>query len=159
MDDSNFNRSRKPAARRCEAPDPGERDAGQRRCCFSDALNARAAGCSKAVKATRRYRRAVYCANIQAHGTCVDWMDQMRKAARFSLGARRTPSALPRRAAVKLQCGGLLGMGDLIEKQPVKRVQDVSGLLRRALARYGSFDRVPLQTVVQRIHEFDNDDD
>lgn len=160
-DESNFKRSNWPAVRRSagEIADPSERDAGQRRCCFSDALDARAAGCAKAVKATRRYRRAVYCSNTQAHGTCMNWLDQMRNAARFSLGTRQSPSALRRRTAVKLQCGGLLGMGDLVERQPVKRIQDVSDLLRRALVRYGSFERVPLQAVVKRIHEFDIDDD
>jgi hypothetical protein len=139
--------------------DPGSKnDVTPRRCCFPDALDARTAGCGMAIKASRQYRRVVYCADARSHGTCWNWLDRTRKAARFFLGTPRSPSALPRRKAIKLQCGGLLGIGDLMEKQPVRRVENVCVLLRRALARYGSFDRVPLETVVKRVHEFDADD-
>lgn len=131
-----------------------------RRCCFADAVGARVAGCPMAIKQSTRYRRTVACTNSEAHGVCAAWLDRVRHAARFTLGTRQSPSALPRRAAIKLQGGGLLGMGDVIgDHQPSGRIQDVSGMLRRALNRYGSFDRVPLQQVIQRVHEFDADDE
>lgn len=139
---------------------PRETDTVVRRCCFSDAVGARIAGCTMAAKSSRRYRRTVDCTDSEAHGICAAWLDHVRHAARFTLGTKQSPSALPRRAAVKLQGGGLLGMGDLMgDHQASGRIQDVSGLLRRALSRYGSFDRVPLQQVVQRIHELDADGD
>lgn len=112
-----------------------------------------------AARSTKQYRRTVECTNSEAHGICAAWLDCVRRASRFTLGTRQSPSALPRRAAIKLQGGGLLGMGDLIEEhQRSGRIQDVSNLLQRALARYGSFDQVPLQAVIQRVHEFDSDD-
>lgn len=50
-------------------------------------------------------------------------------------------------------------MGDVLEEhQRCSRIQDVSDLLQRALARYGSFDRVPLQRVIQRVSRFAADD-
>lgn len=131
----------------------------KRRCCFSDAVGTRAAGCTKAVKLTRQYRRTVECTDSSAHGLCAAWLDCVRRASNFTLGTPESPSALPRRAAVKLQSGGLLGMGDLLdEHQHGSRIQDVSELLQRALARYGSFDNVPLQGVIRRIHQFDTDE-
>lgn len=134
-------------------------DKARRRCCFSDAVGSRVAGCTKAVRSTKRYRRTVECTSSRAHGVCAAWLDCVRRASTFTLGARQSPSALPRRTAVKLQGGGLLGMGDVIEEhQRSGRIQDVSDLLRRALARYGSFDSVPLQRVIQRVHEFDADE-
>lgn len=128
-----------------------------RRCCFVDAVGARVAGCPKAVKSTARYRRTVQCTSKEAHETCAAWLDHLRKGARFAFGARYSPSALPRHAAVKLQGGGLLGMGELLEGRAV-RVRDVAALLQRALARYGSFDDVPLAPIMRRIHEFDAND-
>jgi len=131
----------------------------RRRCCFSDAVGSRVAGCTNAVRSTRRYRRTVECTHNRAHGVCAAWLDCVRRASTFTLGTRRSPSALPRRVAVKLQGGGLLGLGDVIEEhQRAGRIQDVSDLLQRALARYGTFDKVPLQAVIQRVHEFDADD-
>lgn len=132
----------------------------RRRCCFSDAVGTRVAGCTKAVKLTRQYRRTVECTDSRAHGVCAAWLDCVRRASTFALGTHQSPSALPRRAAVKLQGGGLLGMGDVIEEhhQRGARIQDVSALLQRALNRYGSFDDVPLQRIIQRVHEFDADD-
>lgn len=131
----------------------------KRRCCFADAVGTRVAGCTKAVKLTRQYRRTVECTDGKAHEACAAWLDRVRRASNFALGTRQSPSALPRRTAVKLQSGGLLGMGDLLEgHQSCSRIQDVSDLLRRALARYGSFDEVPLQTVIQRVRQVDSDD-
>lgn len=134
-------------------------DSTTRRCCFSDAVGHRVAGCAMAVRTTRQYRRTVECTNHRAHGVCAAWLDCVRRASRFTLGTRQSPSALPRRTALKLQSGGLLGMGDVIDgQQRAGRIQDVSDLLQRALARFGSLDSVPLQAVIQRVHEFDADD-
>lgn len=131
----------------------------KRRCCFSDAVGTRVAGCSKAVKLTRQYRRTVECTDGGAHGRCTAWLDCVRRASNFTLGTRESPSALPRRSAVKLQSGALLGMGDLLEEQQrCSRIQDVSDLLQRALARYGAFENVPLQSVIKRIHQHDTDE-
>lgn len=136
---------------------------GTRRCCFSDALGERVAGCSKAVKSTRQYRRAVYCSDGAAHGACTAWLDRIRKASQFTFGTPRTPSALRRRAATKLQCGGLLAMSDLLEdylagNQAGTRIYDVSMLLKRAAARFGSVDAVPVETVMRRVQQFDVDE-
>lgn len=134
-------------------------DGTTRRCCFSDAVGHRVAGCAMAVRTTRQYRRTVECTNHQAHGVCAAWLDCVRRASRFTLGTRQSPSALPRRTALKLQSGSLLGISDVLEThQRSGRIQDVSGLLRRALARFGSLDSVPLHAVIQRVHEFDADD-
>lgn len=136
---------------------PVDPERSRRRCCFPDAIGARVAGCSKAVRATRQYRRTVECTSGQAHGVCAAWLDHVRQAARFTLGTPRSPSALPRRDAVRLQSGALLGAGDMLEQQRAGRIQDVCDLLQRVLARYGSFDDVPLQQVMQRVHELDDD--
>ena len=136
------------------------RDRVRRRCCFSDAIGARVAGCTKATRTTRQYRRTIECTSSEAHGICAAWLDRVRRSSRFALGVRQPPSALPRRAAVKLQGGGLLGMGDLMDDhRPSRRIQDVSALLRQGLSRYESFDKVPMQQVIQRVQEFDTDAD
>jgi hypothetical protein len=129
-----------------------------RRCCFADALGARVAGCSKALKSTRQYRRTTCCTNGEAHALCVAWLNRLREGSRFALGARHTPSALPRGEAIKLQCGGLLGMRDIVEQQPSVRIRDVSILLKRAVARFGSLGGVPMEPVIRRVQAFDADD-
>jgi hypothetical protein len=129
-----------------------------RRCCFADALSARVAGCSKALKSTRQYRRTTCCTNGEAHALCAAWMNHLRTGSRFALGAQHTPSALPRGTAVKLQCGGLLGMRDLVEQQPSVRIRDVSILLKRAISRFGSLQDVPMEPVIRRVQAFDTDE-
>jgi len=136
-----------------------QKDLTRRRCCFEDAVGSRVAGCTQAARTTKQYRRTVECTNDKAHGICAAWLDRVRNATRFTLGIPRSPSALPRRTAARLQGGGLLGMGDVIEEhQRSNRIRDVSDLLQRALARYGSLDSVPLQSVVKRVHELGDDD-
>jgi hypothetical protein len=125
-----------------------------RRCCFPEAVSRRVAGCTKAHKTAKQYRRIVHCLDKDAHDRCAAWLNQVRQASRFTLGTAHTPGALPRAAAGRLQCGGLLGMGDLLEGATVQRIDDVANLTRRAVTRYESLDRVPLQTVIQRVHEY-----
>lgn len=126
-----------------------------RRCCFPDAVGRRVAGCTKARKSTKQYRRTVDCVDSDAHELCAAWLDRVRLASRFALGTTHAPAALPAPAAGKLQCGGLLGMADLLEGESVKRVDDVSRLMRRAITRYDSFESVPLEPVIQRVHKYD----
>lgn len=108
---------------------------------------------------THHYRRTVHCVDDDAHGICAAWLDHIRRASGFLLGRRRSPAALQRRATFKLQCGSLLGMGDLIEGPTQNRIDEVTGLLRRALARYGSFERVPMAPVIRRVRQFERHDD
>lgn len=125
-----------------------------RRCCFPDAVGRRLAGCTKARKTTKQYRRVVNCLDSGAHELCAAWLDRVRQASRFALGTTHSPGALPTPAAGKLQCGGLLGLGDLLEGDAVRRVDDVARLMRRAVTRYDSLDRVPLEPVIQRVHKY-----
>jgi len=124
-----------------------------RRCCFADAVGRRVAGCTKARKSAERYRRTVHCLDGDAHGRCAAWLDRVRHGSRFAFGTPHTPGALSRPSADRLQRGGLLGMGDLLDGQTVSRVDDVSQLLRRAEARFNTLEQVPLQSVIQRLHE------
>lgn len=133
------------------------------RCCFSDAVAKRVVRCSKARGATRQYRRTVECSSERGHGLCAAWLDHVRRASRFAMGASRPPSALRRGDAIRLQGGGLLGLGDVVN--PVVDgqnrsgcVRDVSELMERAVARFGSFDEIPLQPVIRRVREFDTDE-
>jgi len=131
-----------------------------RRCCFADAVAARVAGCTRADRSTDRCRRTVRCTSGEAHGRCAGWLDQVRRSANFALGARQSPSALSRRAAARLQSGSLLGMADVLDGAgDGGRIQDVAGLVSRALSRYGSFDNIPLQPVMQRVSELDRNDE
>lgn len=101
----------------------------------------------------------VHCRDSDAHARCAAWLEHVRQGSRFAFGAPHSPAALPKQAAGRLQRAGLLGMGDLMEGGTVKRVDDVSSLLRRALARYESFDRIPLKSVMRRVQELDSGDD
>jgi len=129
-----------------------------RRCCFAEAIGARVAGCAMARKSTRQYRRTVDCADGEAHGHCAAWLDAVRRASRFAFGAPHSPGALPRAEAVRLQCGSLLGMRETLEDNATGRIQDVSGLMRRALARYESFERLPLSVVIKRVQHYEASD-
>lgn len=129
------------------------------RCCFAYAVGRRVAGCAKAERSVKHYRRVVRCLDGEAHEHCAAWLDRVREASRFTFGTPHVPAALPDSKADRLQCGGLLGLGDVLDGETVRRIEDVSGLLRRALGRYDSLKRVPLQAVVQRIHEYGNEDD
>ena len=79
----------------------------------------------------------------------------MRKSASFTLGVSYTPSALPHPQAIKLQCGGLIGLQNALDKVVQnERVTDVYGLIQRALKRYGSWQDLPEQDIVRSIASY-----
>ena len=121
-------------------------------CPFEKAILSRACACRYAKRNRVGCRQTVQCHAEHGYQDCADTLNQMRKSASFSLGAAHAPSALPLAKATKLQCGGLIGLQNALDKVvETTRVSDVYGLVQRALKRYGSPEEFPQQDIVRGI--------
>ena len=82
-------------------------------------------------------------------------MNQIRKTASFALGSTQVPSALRNAKALQVQCGGLIGLQNALDKvEPNQRVRDVYSLVKRAVKRYGSHNELPEQEIVRSIASY-----
>ncbi|MDH3281453.1 MAG: hypothetical protein OEQ18_10035, partial [Gammaproteobacteria bacterium] len=66
-----------------------------------------------------------------------------------------TPAALPHAKALKIQCGGLLGLQralDPYEESP--RVNNIFGLVKRALLRYKDLPSFPFAEIVREVSTY-----
>lgn len=126
-------------------------------CPFEKAISSRVCGCRQSKKTQLGEREAMNCGDEGAHRQCVKLLTQIRRRANFALGLTHMPSALPHAKAVKLQCGGLLGLQHALDGEgSMQRVNDVSALVKRALKRCGVMEDMPFEQIVRSVARYDH---
>lgn len=126
----------------------------ERPCPFQAALFSGTAACRLAERVQLAERQAVNCREAHAQARCRQVFELLRTKAGFALGRSRIPALLPFGQAVKVQCGGLLGLRDTLGGEAGGTVADVDGLLLELATRFGGWDSVPLAPVVRRIARY-----
>ena len=124
-------------------------------CLFEKAILSRTCACRYAERNHIGSRPTITCQSSDGHKHCAQMLNYMRKSASFTLGVTYTPSALPHAKATQLQCGGLIGLQNALDKVVQnERVTDVYRLIQRALKRYGSMQDLPEQDIVRSIASY-----
>ncbi len=124
-------------------------------CPFEKAIFRRVCSCRRAEKTNIAEREVVNCRSADAQRNCVEFLHHLRRRANFALGMTRTPGALPHAKAIKIQCGGLLGLQQTLDpfvEEP--RVSDVHALVGRALKRFENISDVPYDKIVRFVHQY-----
>jgi hypothetical protein len=114
-------------------------------CVFAKALLARAAVCELAQRRAVAERDIIECPSPVARTNCTTLAALLHERSRFAL---RLPSAgqpLIHAQALRLQCGGLLGMQRALEVP----LADVHRMVGAAHERHGSLTDLPWQSIVQ----------
>lgn len=126
-------------------------------CPFEKAIVSRVCGCKQAKKTQLGEREAMNCDDEDAQRQCVRLLTQIRSRANFALGLTHMPSALPHAKAVKLQCGGLLGLQRALDGgEETERIGDISALIKRALKRCGTMDDMPFEEIIRTLAQYDH---
>jgi hypothetical protein len=115
-----------------------------RGCVFSRALLAHAAGCGLAQRRSVGEREQVECGSPVAHMNCETLAALMHERARFALRLPRAGSPLMHAQAMRLQCGGLAGLAQVLQAP----ASDVHALVALAQARHGGLAELPWDGVV-----------
>lgn len=124
-------------------------------CPFEKAVLQRVCACPRAAKSNIAEREAVNCRSPEAQETCVAFLHYLRKRANFALGLKRTPGALPHAKAIKIQCGGLLGLQHALDPFAQEtRVSDVYGLMNRAVKRFQKISKFPFDQIVREVSKY-----
>lgn len=118
-------------------------------CVFEKALLCQAAACEAAQRLALAERELVACREPLARAACGQLLTLLRQNSAFALKLRDTQRILPHAMTMKIQCGGLVGLKDLLD--PDAHAPDVLKLVCRAQAEFGALDQLPFSRIVQGV--------
>ena len=118
-------------------------------CVFEKALLCQAAACEAAQRVALAEREMVACREPLARASCGQLLTLLRANSAFALKVRDTQRLLPHAMTMKIQCGGLTGLKDLLD--PEAAAPDVLKLVRRAQAEFGDLANLPFSRIVQGV--------
>ncbi len=116
-------------------------------CVFSKALLARAAVCELAQRRSVGERELVECGKVVARVNCGTLAALMHERARFALRLPSPARPMMHAQALRLHCGGLIGLKDALGLDHV----DVHAMVGIAHARHGSLTELPWDSIVRTI--------
>lgn len=118
-----------------------------RACVFSKAVLAACAQCGLAKRTAMAEREVITCGSEVAHINCSTLSDLLRERARFALRLPHLGEPLVHAKAMKLQCGGLNGLQQVLDSpQP-----DVHAMVQLAMRDGGSLLDLPWDRIVASI--------
>lgn len=118
-------------------------------CVFEKALLCQAAVCEAAQRLSLAEREMVACREPVARASCGQLLNLLRANSAFALKVKDTQCILPHAMMMKVQCGGLTGLRDLLD--PEGHAPDVLRLVRRAQEEYAALDDLPFSQIVQGV--------
>ena len=124
-------------------------------CVFERAILRRCCGCQHAIRRNIAEREAAGCLNSAAHALCTELKKQLRHAAAFTLKLTHPDEPLPHGKQLKLQCGGLLGIAQLMGENEFTEVADIYAAISAATEKYGSLEQLPYQEIIQAIRAYE----
>lgn len=118
-------------------------------CVFEQALLCQAAVCEAAQRLALAERETVICREPLARAACGQLLSLLRENSAFALKLKDTRRILPHAMTMKIQCGGLAGLKELLD--PDAHAPDILRLVRLAQAEYGAFESLPFSRIVQGV--------
>lgn len=125
-------------------------DDGPHACVFAKALLARAASCENAARRSVGERALVDCASPVARTNCGTLAALLRERARFPLHLPPEGRPLMHVQALRLQCGGLAALQQLLGADDA----DVHRMVAAAQERHGSLTDLPWAALVKTLAEW-----
>lgn len=118
-------------------------------CVFEKALLCQAAVCEAGHRLALAEREMMACREPLARAACGNLLQLLRAKSAFALKLKDTQRILPHAMTMKIQCGGLTGLRDLLD--PAAHAPDVLKLVRRAQAEFGTLEELPFSRIVQGV--------
>lgn len=124
-------------------------------CPFEKALLSSRCTCAKFQRLNIAEREAAACILPAAQVRCIALLEQLYQNARFALKQPRMDKPQPHNKAMKIQCGGLLGLQAALSPEcDNKQVENIDALVTQALKNYGELEKLPYQEIVKFISHY-----
>ena len=125
------------------------------KCVFSHGLASGDFGCTLAEPVIRRGGQEFNCRDQGAHRHCDELFGYFKDAALPEFGYQDDLLSMPHSVPVKIQCGGLLQLGNMIEAGTgPEKAADIAALLDSAREKFGDLSRVPCAELVDAMKNY-----
>lgn len=118
----------------------------ERPCAFEKAVLARCVACERSERIQIAEREAVACRNAASLARCAALHDHLRHGFSFALGTVHDDTVLPHAQEMRVQCGGLKGLQQVLNDSA--EVENVDGVLLQAMQQWGELAEIPWSEVV-----------
>ena len=129
----------------------------QRQCVFEKTINSRRCTCKQSQRFHLADREGIACQSATGKALCIEFLNSMRRNARFALHLTSADGPLPHAKEIRVQTGGLLGLQGLIypHRAADTNIENAIGLINVAMDKYGSIEKLPYDIIVQAIVKFE----
>ncbi|MCK5521558.1 MAG: hypothetical protein KAI83_00360 [Thiomargarita sp.] len=120
--------------------------------------------CTKCQRLNIAERETAACLSATAQARCIILLEQLYQNARFAIKTVRLVVPQPHAKAMKVQCGGLIGLQSVLvlketfdtkkEGFETKQIKDIDALVTQALEQLGSIEKFPYQEIVKFISHY-----
>ncbi len=129
------------------------------RCVFEKALTNNQAKCRLAKHYCLADREFYSCEDAESSFMCGKLLEKIRKRSAFVFKLRNIDRPLPHNMEIRVQVGGVTGLLKLVDSpvegmHGVPKVDDISGVLNKAVAKYGSLNDLPFSKIIQSVEQF-----
>ncbi|MEN8168015.1 MAG: hypothetical protein ABFR65_11130 [Pseudomonadota bacterium] len=133
------------------------REMNERFCVYEKSVLSRKCNCSQAKKLCIAEREGVHCTSDEAQEQCQEFLEQLRRYARFALKSNDERAVLPHGKAMRLQIGGLRGLySALHEDQTIPEIiDDVFDLINQAREAFNGLENLPYQKLIQQVAAYE----
>jgi hypothetical protein len=118
----------------------------ERPCTFEKAVLAGCVGCKCVERLQIAERESVTCMNQASLSRCTSLHEQLRHSFAFALKNLHEDAALSHAQEMRVQCGGLLGLQNVLDDGT--EVENVDALLDSVLQRWDGLSEIPYSEVV-----------
>ena len=121
-------------------------------CVFENALLSGCAVCELSASHAVAERQIIACTSPVARVDCGQLAALLREKSAFALRLTSTQRILPHAMMMKIQCGGLQGMQQVLD--PAAAQPDVRRMVLKGRERYGELARLPFSEIVKGVAAF-----
>ena len=129
------------------------REVNERFCPYEKSILTNQCLCTEAKRFCIAEREGVHCLSDEAQQQCLEYLEVLRRHARFTLRSNDDRSALPHAKAMRIQVGGLRGIHRVLHpaEDTPQPVPDIYGLIGEARDRFGGLDNLPFQEIIKEV--------
>jgi len=121
-------------------------------CVFEKALLSRCAVCQLAASHALAERETIACSSPLARADCGQLSGLLREKSAFALRLTNTQRILPHAMVMKIQCGGLQGLQQVLDAEAP--APDVRRLVLLAREKFGELAALPFSEIVKGVAAF-----
>lgn len=122
-------------------------------CAFAKALLSGRCGCQQFQRLNIAEREAAACQLPAAQVVCEALRNILQEKSQFALKTAHLEQPLPHAKAMKVQCGGLIGLQAILQQEEFQQytIEDIYTLVQAALKVYESWDQLPFVEIIKYI--------